>query len=197
MKRILSLITALSLILTLVMMLALVSFESKPAAPSAPTPDQSVTDEVGDASQAPDADAPAVEGETPAQQLYAAFQAFINSGTPYACESVAAALIENEELIPFAGAYMEVEPGFLNGFTEEIDGFEDGATFGPMIGSIPFVGYIFQVPDGDDVNAFMENLKSKADLRWNICTQADEMVCEAIGNTVFFVMAPATFDDAQ
>lgn len=185
-----------SLILALTMMLTLVSCGSKPAAP-APTPDpvpeqSAPVDDVGDASQTP-----APDGESPAQQYLAAFKDFINSGAVYACESVADALISNEEITPFAGAVMDVEEGFLNGFTEEITGFEEGAMFGPMIGSIPFIGYIFQVPEGDDVDAFMDNLKAKADLRWNVCTQADEMVCEAIGNTVFFVMAPATFDDAQ
>lgn len=184
-----------SILLVFAMMFALASCGAKPTAPDpAPTPDASQSEPVeapGDTSQAP------AEGDSPAQQLLTVFKNYINSGAVYACESVADELISHEEILPFAGAVMDVEEGFLNGFTEEITGFEEGATFAPMIGSIPFVGYIFQVPEGEDVNAFMDNLKDKADLRWNICTQADEMVCDAIGNTVFFVMAPATFDDAQ
>ena len=57
-----------------------------------------------------------------------------------------------------------------------------------MIGTIPFVGYVFTVSDGGDVDAFVENLKNTADMRWNICTEADEMVVQAEGNRVFFVM---------
>ena len=98
----------------------------------------------------------------------------------------------SHESIPFAGAVAQVEPGLLAGFgNTEITGFSEGAQFAPMIGSIPFVGYIFKV-DGD-VNAFMDTLRANADLRWNICTEADEMLCEAVGNTVFFLMAPASF----
>ena len=98
----------------------------------------------------------------------------------------------SHESIPFAGAVAQVEPGLLAGFgNTEITGFSEGAQFAPMIGSIPFVGYIFKV-DGD-VNAFMDTLRANADLRWNICTEADEMLCESVGNTVFFLMAPASF----
>lgn len=191
MKRILS------IIMVLAMMLSLAACSTnKPAETPDASPEQSTVD-TPDASQTPDAPQAPVDGETPAAQMLAIFTDTVNSGTPYACESVADAIVADEAVFPFAPAVMAVEPGLLNGFTEEITGFEEGAMFGPMIGSIPVIGYIFQVPEGDDVNAFMDSLKSKADLRWNICTAADEMVVEAIGNTVFFVMAPATFDVAQ
>ena len=57
-----------------------------------------------------------------------------------------------------------------------------------MIGAIPFVGYIFVLPDDADVDAFKTTLSDNADLRWNICVEADEMVVDNVGNTVFFVM---------
>ena len=63
-----------------------------------------------------------------------------------------------------------------------------------MIGTIPFMGYIFQLADGADVAAFMKTLKDNANLRWNICTSADEMVCDNVGNTVFFLMCPTSFE---
>lgn len=131
-------------------------------------------------------------GETPAKVLLADFMSRIEENPEISMEELANALIEHE-MIPFAAAVMPVEPGYLNGFKEEIDGFAEGATFGPMIGTIPFVGYVFRV-DGD-VDAFKDNLEKQSDLRWNICTQAEEMVCESKGNLVFFVMAPAGFGE--
>lgn len=80
---------------------------------------------------------------------------------------------------------IEVEPGYLNGFDDEIKGFDEGVMFSPMIGSIPFVGYVFKTSDPASLEAL---LKSKANLRWNICTEADEMVSATKGDLVFFMM---------
>ncbi len=110
-------------------------------------------------------------------------------------QEIADALLTNE-VIQFMPASMPVEEGFLNGFNEEIKGFEEGVMFGPAIGTIPFVGYIFTVADGGDVDAFVKTLEDNANLRWNICTEAEEMVCEAVDNTVFFVMCPKSFEEA-
>ena len=134
------------------------------------------------------------EAKTPAQMIYADFKAKLEAGEKDVL-ALAQAVIENEETIPFMGGAIEVEEGYLNGFTSEIAGFSKGAMFAPMIGTIPFVGYIFELAEDADVDAFKAALKENADLRWNICTQADEMVCENEGNIVFFVMAPATFED--
>ncbi len=109
-------------------------------------------------------------------------------------QEIADALLTNE-VIQFMPASMPVEEGFLNGFNEEIKGFEEGVMFGPAIGTIPFVGYIFTVADGGDVDAFVKTLEDNANLRWNICTEAEEMVCEAVDNTVFFVMCPKSFEE--
>ena len=84
---------------------------------------------------------------------------------------------------------MPVEPGLLTGFgNEEIKGFKEGTMFSPIIGSIPFVGYIFRVDDGTDVNDFMKELKENANLRWNICTEADQMLVTNVDRTVLFAM---------
>ncbi len=60
-----------------------------------------------------------------------------------------------------------------------------------MIGSIAFVGYIFETEDADTL---MTKLKSVADPRWNICTEAAETVCVKLGNYVFFAMCPGEED---
>jgi len=98
-------------------------------------------------------------------------------------------------IIQFMGGAMEVEEGYLSGFDNaEIKGFKSGAVFMPMIGSIPFIGYVFELNDASEVPAFISNLESNANLRWNICVTADEMVSGSVGNKVFFVMAPESFD---
>jgi hypothetical protein len=48
--------------------------------------------------------------------------------------------------------------------------------------------------DGADVEAFKTTRESEANLRWNICTAAEEMVCENVGNTVFFLMCPMSLE---
>ena len=109
-------------------------------------------------------------------------------------QKLADELLKNE-VIKFNGATMTVEQGPLNGFSANIKGFKEGVMFSPVIGTIPFVGYIFTVADGEDVDKFVENLEKNADQRWNICTAADETVVEAVENTVFFVMSPTKFEE--
>lgn len=142
----------------------------------------------------PSIEEPSQEGSTPAQILLSDFKAQMKDSTSNSTMEMAESILANK-IIPFAGATMDVVPGYLNGFSEEISGFTSGTMFGPMIGSIPFVGYIFDLEESSDVTAFMEQLRSKADLNWNICTCADEMVCDAVGNRVFFVMSTNNFDE--
>ena len=163
--------------------------DNQPAAPEeAPAePMPEATPEQNESAQAPS------NGQSPAQALKADFEAIMAATPDMSAFDIASQICMNPILVisPMA---MEIEPGFLNGFTEEITGFESGALFAPMIGTIPFIGYVFQVADGADVDAFVASLEAAADLRWNICTSADEMVCTAVGNTVFFVMSPASFE---
>lgn len=93
-------------------------------------------------------------------------------------------------------AAMDIEEGYLTGFdNEEIKGFKKGVMFAPMMGTIPFVGYVFELASADDVAAFTAKLKSASNLRWNICTSADEKVVTSVGNKVFFVMCPLNFEE--
>ncbi|MGN0437151.1 MAG: hypothetical protein ACI4F4_01400 [Lachnospiraceae bacterium] len=103
---------------------------------------------------------------------------------------IADALSKNPVFKDVAMTTMEVEPGFLNGFENEIKGFSKGVMFAPMIGTIPFVGYVFETEDPDN---FVKTLEENAKLDWNICTTADEMRFEIVGNYVVFVMAPKSF----
>lgn len=106
-------------------------------------------------------------------------------------EAIAATLGQSQGLAEMSIVNMPVTPGYLNGFEEEISGFNNGVMFSPMIGSIPFVGYIFETDTPDELTAALEE---NAMLNWNICTTADETVTAVSGNYVFFVMAPYSFE---
>ena len=51
-----------------------------------------------------------------------------------------------------------------------------------------------QLEDGTDGEAFMQTLKDNADMRWNICVEAEETVVGQSGNKVFFVMCPTSLE---
>ena len=137
---------------------------------------------------------PVEEPKTVGQKLLADFYAKASSGDVM---TVAKAIVSNE-IIQFPGDAMAVEPGFLSGFDNyEVHGFKNGAMFGPVMGTIPFVGYVFELEDGADKNAFVDGLKANANLRWNICTEADEMVTGISGNKVFFLMCCSTFETEE
>lgn len=98
-----------------------------------------------------------------------------------------AANVEKAASEEFSLVTEDCSEGFLMGFSADIKGFSSGVKLAPMIGSIPFVAYVFET---DDTAALMETLKTNADPRWNICTEARETVSEVSGNYVFFAMLP-------
>lgn len=136
----------------------------------------------------------AVSGETLGYMLVEEFHAVKAENAEITAQEMADTILANP-MIQFEGATMPVEAGLLTGFGNvEITGFKEGVMFAPMIGSIPFVGYVFALEDGTDVDAFMQVLKDNADPRWNICTEAEETVIEKADNMVFFVMCPSQFE---
>ena len=135
------------------------------------------------------------EANTVGTKLFAEFETLVSENENMSAIEIADALVTNE-MIPFSGGAMGIEPGMQMGFDNaEITGFSEGALFAPMIGTIPFIGYVFILEDGADVDSFMETLKSNADPRWNICTEAEETVVDHVDNKVFFVMCPATLEE--
>lgn len=129
----------------------------------------------------------AAEPATLGQELYRSFTVQVNSGVKDAQGIVDVLLSEGK--LPFEGGMSaEMEEGFLMGFSADIEGFEKAVMFGPMIGAIPFVGYVFELASADECEAFCAKLLENADPRWNICTEADETVCGSAENLVFFVM---------
>lgn len=131
----------------------------------------------------------ATVGET----LLADFKADTNGTT----EEIANRLLSNK-IIEFMGTAMPIEEGLLSGFDNaEIKGFKEGTMFAPMMSSIAFVGYIFELAEDADVDAFKTTLKDSANLRWNICVEAEELIVENEGNKVFFLMCPKSFEQPE
>lgn len=133
------------------------------------------------------------DGTSAAQTLLNVFYDELAGNPEASAEELANKVIAHES-IQFMPMVMPMEAGYFAGFNNEISGFETAYSFGPAIGTIPFVGYIFTLADGADVEAFKTTLESEANLRWNICTAAEEMVCENVGNTVFFLMCPMSLE---
>lgn len=116
------------------------------------------------------------------------FRDLLTADSSLTLNELASKLISNP-LIEFNGELEEVKPGLLMGFGEnEMKGFKSGVRFSPTISTIPFVGYVFEVKDEEAANSLQLELNSKADLNWNVCTSADQMVVDSVGNKVLFVM---------
>ena len=185
MKKIIALLACLALLLSM----AACSTTTPETTNPTTEPTTEATEPTTEATEPTDEAADATVGET----LLAAFKEN-STGT---AQEIADTLIQNP-IIQFMPATMPMEAGFLSGFGEvEITGFEECVMFGPMIGTIPFIGYIFTLAEGADVEAFKTTLKDNANLRWNICTAAEELVVENEGNTVFFLMCPTTFEQPE
>ena len=166
---------------------------NQPAAAPEDTPAEMPTPTVGDETTTPEVGAE-VSGDTVGTMLAEEFHALKTENAEITAQEMADAILANP-MIQFAGATMEVEAGLLTGFgNAEITGFNSGVMFAPMIGSIPFVGYVFTLEDGTDAGDFMKLLSENADPRWNICVEAEETIIENADNMVFFVMCPSQFE---
>lgn len=129
------------------------------------------------------------------QLLVERFQTYLAESDDSSAESIAAYLCQLEGFPMDLGA-VAVEGGWLTGL-EEFDQFEDGAMFAPMIGSIPFVGYVFVIGQDVEPADFIATLEAQANPRWNVCTEAECMISESFRdenrNVVLFMMTPANY----
>jgi hypothetical protein len=135
---------------------------------------------------------------TSGQALLHIFKTNLKNDPDMTLEEIANAMV-SAEVMPaeLSLMAMPVEEGFLMGFNEEIHGFEEAYVVAPMIGTIPFMSYVFQLADGADVNAFMADLEAKSNMRWNLCTFAEETVVGNVDNTVYFVMCKSNVNAAE
>ena len=182
MKKIIALILAMALIFSVT------ACSEKPAAetPDVDTENTQTETENNDTTESADG--------TIGEILLKDFKDRVTADSSLSAQAIADEIVKNS-VLQFGPVTTPVEAGYLTGFDNaEINGFKEGVMFAPMIGTIPFVGYVFVLEDGADVEAFKTTLSDNANLRWNICTEAEEKVVENVGNTVFFLMCPKSLD---
>lgn len=149
---------------------------------------------------------PSVDADTFGGMIWDAFYADITANPDASAEELAANIVDSG-IIPFSLGGMALNnlavPDaegklYLQGFDNyDFAGLdtEKSAVFLPMIGSIPFIGYIFELSDGVDAADFIKALEENANLRWQICVSADQMVAGSVGSKVFFLMCPESVEE--
>lgn len=139
---------------------------------------------------------PEVEENTLGAIQWAAFQQAITTNQDATAEELASTLAESTaDLFSGTASPIEKDAEYFAGFDNyRITGYRAAAVYMPMIGSIPFVGYVFELEDGVDPAAFLKNLTDNCNPKWNICVEADQVVAGAIGNRAFFLMCPKTME---
>ena len=144
MKKIIALLAALTMLLSMAACGAAEDKTTDPTTESTTQATENTTEATEDTTEATDATEDTTEGTaaegTVGETLLAAFKAN-STGT---AQEIADGLMTNP-IIPFMPVTMAMEPGFLMGFNADITGFEECVTFAPMIGTIPFAGYVFTV----------------------------------------------------
>lgn len=195
MKKTLSLVLALVLVLTLAF--SMVACGDKKDDVKDPetteTPAGTDTQAPVDTDETPVDTDEAPAGDSWGQTLLGVFNDAIAANPAATAEELANAVITHESIL-FMGGVTPMEAGaeWLPGFNEAPTGWATCANFGPFMGSIAFVGYVFTLEEGADVDAFKATLEANANPRWQICVTADETIIENVGNTVFFLMCPAS-----
>ena len=194
MKKTLSIVLALVLVLTLAFSMVACGGKDEDVKDPETTETPADTDEnPADTDETPADTDETPAGETWGKTLLGVFNDAIAANPAATADELAQAVISHESILFFGGVTpMEAGAEWMPGFTEAPTGWATCANFGPMMGSIAFVGYIFTLEEGADVDAFKATLEANADPRWQICVTADETIVENVGNTVFFLMSPFT-----
>lgn len=139
---------------------------------------------------------PQVEENTLGATQWASFQQAITVNQDATAKELADALVQStSELFAGMAEVIEKEAEYFAGFDNyRITGYKAAAVYMPMIGSIPFVGYVFELEDGVNAATFLKNLTENCNPKWNICVEAEQTVAGAIGNKAFFLMCPKTME---
>ncbi|MGN0169281.1 MAG: hypothetical protein ACI39H_00785 [Lachnospiraceae bacterium] len=139
---------------------------------------------------------PSAAKGTMGAKLWSAFKTTLEDDPKISMEELANTLVTNPA-IQFKGAAAAVEPGteYYAGFDEyRITGYDKAAVFMPMIGSIAFIGYVFDLSEDTDASDFVKSLKKNCNPRWNVCVEAEQTAVGAVDDKVFFVMCPSGTD---
>lgn len=163
--------------------------EQTPAAKPEVKPEEKPAEpEVKDEPKPEEKPAESPAGNTMGDTMLAVFRANRDKSV----DDIANACISDKS-IQFFGMTAPMEEGFFPEFDGDVKGFSKCVKFGPAMGSIAFSGLVFEV--SGDANAFANDLKSRANPRWNICVEAEQTICEVYGNKVFFLMCPKSLGE--
>ena len=121
---------------------------------------------------------------------YAEYTGMRQSYDEYMAEASEEDQISFEEFCSYQLYVAPIEDGSegLMGFNEAPAGYSEAYIYQPMMMGQAFIGYVFRVAEGTDVEAFKKTLTETSDVRWNICTAANTTVCENYGDIVYFSM---------
>lgn len=161
------------------------------------TTDAATTEEVTTEAPGPSEEelAAAADLETIAKALVMKYADFTGARDTY--DSYMAELPEEDRISyeEFASSMLAVMPVdltaeevWLQGIPTIPAGISEAVCYQPMMMGQAFIGYVFRVAEGTDVETFKSELKANSDPRWNICTMANTTVCESFGNVVYFSM---------
>ena len=128
---------------------------------------------------------------------YADYTGIRDTYNEYMAEMSEEDQISYEEFLSYQLSVAPVEVGseWLMGFDATPAGYSEAYCYQPMMMGQAFIGYIFRVAEGTDVEAFKTTLKDTCDPRWNICTMANTTVCESYGDLVYFSMMVVINDE--
>ena len=135
--------------------------------------------------------APSVEKDSLGAALWNEFEAYVTAH-PEATVQEISDILAHSSALPYPMSSSAVDPSYLPGFAGEYQpaGYREAYAFGPDTTAVAFQGYIFQVEEGADAQALADALEENADLAWNICMAADQVVVGTVGDLVFFLMCP-------
>ncbi len=113
-------------------------------------------------------------------------------------EEIAQSIIADEMFGGHRGTVTPVKEGALKGFGDaEITGFSSGVMINTVNPTFPFLGYVFELSDGTDVDEFKQMLKDNADLNFNPVVGADQVVVENIDDKVVVIITPDKIEEVQ
>lgn len=102
-----------------------------------------------------------------------------------------------KKYLPFSMKTVQVKSGRLQGFSNEITGFSKAIMICPEYGYVPFIGYVFELEDGQDKAEFIRQLDAYANINWNVWSKADEVIIGVRNNKVFFAMSSSSLESVS
>ncbi len=126
-----------------------------------------------------------------ARDFVGMFREYAGANENASCYEIAKYLASHQKMTQM-GVY-SVEEGRIKGIGSfekeaELRGFSEGVIFEPVMSPNQFIGYVFRLPAGADMNAFEAELTEKSNLAWNVCVVANTKISDIQGDLILFMM---------